>query len=59
MYSALSTSSSVANQVRSIEQVVRRLVSLDEREALSNGLGVLAEEYEEGWDSGTDSDEDD
>ena len=59
MYSALSTSSSVANQVRSIEQVVRRLVSLDEREALSNGLETLAEEYEEGWDSGTDSDEDD
>ncbi|OCL03467.1 protein DML1 [Glonium stellatum] len=58
VYSALSTSSSVANQIRSIEQVVRRLVSLDEREALSNGLEVLAEEYEEGWDSGADSDED-
>ena len=59
MYSALSTSSSVANQIRSIEQAVRRLVSLDEREALSNGLEVLAEEYDEGWNSGTDSDEDD
>lgn len=58
MYSALSTSSSVANQIRSIEQAVRRLVSLDEREALSNGLEVLAEEYDEGWNSGTDSDED-
>ena len=59
MYSALSTSSSVANQVRYIEQAVRRLVSVDEREALSNGLEALAEEYEEGWDSSTDSDEDD
>ena len=58
VYSALSTSSSVANQIRSIEQAVRRLVSLDEREALSNGLEVLAEEYDEGWNSGTDSDED-
>lgn len=58
MYSALSTSSSVANKIRSIEQAVRRLVGLDEREALSNGLEVLAEEYDEGWNSGTDSDED-
>jgi hypothetical protein len=58
VHSALSTSSSVANQIRSIEQAVRRLVSLDEREALSNGLEVLAEEYDEGWNSGTDSDED-
>lgn len=58
MYSALSTSSSVANQIRSIEQAARRLVGLDEREALSNGLEALAEEYDEGWDSGTDSDED-
>ncbi|KAF2120000.1 tubulin domain-containing protein [Lophiotrema nucula] len=61
VYSGLTTSTAVAEQVRSIEQIVRRLqlVSLDEREALSNGLQAVAEEYDEGWDSGSDSDEDD
>ncbi|OCK74685.1 tubulin nucleotide-binding domain-like protein [Lepidopterella palustris CBS 459.81] len=57
--SGLSTSSSVADQVRSLEHIVRRLVSTDERETLSNGLEMIAEEYTEGWDSGTDSGEDD
>jgi hypothetical protein len=31
---------------------------VEEREAISNGLAMIAEEYEEGWDSGTDSDDD-
>ena len=61
VHSGLTTSTAVAEQVRSIEQIVRRmhLVSIDEREALSNGLQVIAEEYDEGWDSGSDSEEDD
>jgi hypothetical protein len=32
-------------------------MGVEEREALSNSLQVLAEEYDEGWDSGTDSDD--
>jgi hypothetical protein len=59
VYSALTTSTNVAGQVRSLEQIVRRIHSLDERESLCNGLQTIAEEYDEGWDSGSDSDEDD
>ncbi|KAF2728617.1 protein DML1 [Polyplosphaeria fusca] len=59
VYAGLTTSTAVAEQVRSVEQVVRRMISLDEREALCNGLHALAEEYDEGWDSGSDSDGDD
>jgi hypothetical protein len=54
----LTTSTAVADQVRAVEQIVKRLVGFEEREALCNGLQVLAEEYDEGWDSGTDSDDD-
>ena len=34
--------------------MVSRMVDVVEREALSNGLGEMAEAYEEGWDSGAD-----
>jgi hypothetical protein len=57
----LTTSTGVADQVRAVEQIVRRMhmVSVDEREALCNGLQTMAEEYDEGWDSGSDGDDDD
>lgn len=60
VHSGLTTSTAVANQVRAMEQIVRRLhmVGIDEREALCHGLQTMAEEYDEGWDSGSDSDED-
>ncbi len=44
--------------MKRLQNVVSRAVSLDEREALSNILGELAEAYEEGWDSGSDEDDD-
>ena len=59
VYSGLSTTTAVADQVRTLEQLVRRMVSLDERESLCNGLQTVAEEYVEGWeDTGTDSEND-
>lgn len=60
VHSGLTSSTVVADQVRAIEQIVRRmhLVSTDEREAICNGLQTLAEEYDEGWDSGSDSNDD-
>jgi hypothetical protein len=58
IHAGLTTSTAVANQIRAVEQIVKRIVGLEEREALCNGLQVLAEEYDEGWDSGTDSDDD-
>jgi hypothetical protein len=35
------------------------MVSPEEREGLCNGLQTFAEEYDEGWDSGSESDMDD
>ncbi|KAH7406869.1 tubulin domain-containing protein [Phaeosphaeria sp. MPI-PUGE-AT-0046c] len=58
VHAGLTTSTAVANQVRAIGQLARRLVQIEEREALHHGLQVIAEEYDEGWDSGTDSDDD-
>jgi hypothetical protein len=58
VHAGLTTSTAVADQVRAVEQIVKRIIGIEEREALCNGLQVLAEEYDEGWDSGSDSDDD-
>ena len=55
----LSTSTKVADQVRELERIARRLIGIEEREALCDGLARIAEEYEEGWSGGDDSDDDD
>jgi len=56
---SLSTDTTVALRVKSLQQIVDKAIGTDEREALSNSLGEIAEGYEEGWDSGSDSDDDD
>jgi len=38
--------------------VVSRTVNLEEREALSNGLGEISEAYENGWQSGSEDESD-
>lgn len=53
----LSTNTHVADRVRDLERSVRAMISVDEREALCDGLSTIAEEYEEGWDF-NDDDED-
>jgi hypothetical protein len=58
VHTLLSTETSVALRVKSLQNVVSRAIGLDEREALSNSLGEIAEAYEEGWDSGSDEDDD-
>jgi hypothetical protein len=55
---SLSTDTSVALRIKSLQNIVGRSIGLDEREALSNSLGEIAEAYEEGWDSGSDEDDD-
>lgn len=55
---SLSTDTSVAIRLKNLQRIVSRAVGIDEREALSNSLGEIAESYEEGWDSGTDEDDD-
>ena len=55
---SLSTDTAVALRVKGLQSIVSRVVAITEREALSNSLGEIAEGYEEGWDSGSDEDED-
>jgi hypothetical protein len=60
IHAGLTTSTAVADQVRAMEQIAKRLLGVEDREALCNGLQVVAEEYDEGWEGGlTDSDDDD
>ena len=58
VHSSLSTATQIATQVKAMKQIVSKMVGLDEREALSNGLGEIVEAYEEGWSGGSDSDDD-
>ena len=55
---SLSTDTTVASRIKSLQQIVNRAISMDEREALGNSLGEIAEAYEEGWESGSDEDDD-
>lgn len=55
---SLTTDTGVALRIKDLQRVVNRVVEVDEREALSNSLGEIAEAYEEGWDSGSDDDDD-
>lgn len=56
---SLSTSSGVAKRIRELERASRWLVGVEEREVLRDGLIGIAEEYEEGWSSGEDEDDED
>lgn len=56
---SLSTTSRVSGRVKSLQRVVGAMMGMMEREALSNGLGEIGENYEEGWHSGPDDDSDD
>lgn len=40
--------------MKGLQNIVSRMGNVADREALSNGLGEIAEAYEEGWDSGSD-----
>ena len=55
---SLSTDSTVALRVKGLQYIVNRAIGVSEREALSNSLGAIAESYEEGYDSGSEEDED-
>ncbi|RFU24858.1 hypothetical protein B7463_g11489, partial [Scytalidium lignicola] len=55
---SLTTDTSVSYRLKTLQGVVNRTIGVDEREALNNSLGVIAEAYEEGWDSGSDEDDD-
>ncbi|KAF5673085.1 DML1-like protein [Fusarium heterosporum] len=59
MQTTLSTNSSIVQRVRTLRTESARLVPVNEREDLGNGLAELADAYQEGWFSGSDDDDDD
>ncbi|KAH0133527.1 tubulin nucleotide-binding domain-like protein, partial [Aureobasidium melanogenum] len=58
VHATLSTTTSVAQRIRAVERIARSIIGIDEREALCDGLVGICEEYEDGWDSDSDSDDD-
>ncbi|KAL8870998.1 MAG: hypothetical protein Q9174_003083 [Haloplaca sp. 1 TL-2023] len=58
VHSSLSTMSQISKRTKGLQNMVARAVDVEDREALANGLGEIAEAYEEGWDSGSDLDSD-
>ncbi|KAF8417116.1 tubulin domain-containing protein [Tirmania nivea] len=57
--SSLRTSSAATETLRRVRDTVLRYAPLDDREDLYNELSGFLSVYEEGWDSGSDSGEDD
>ncbi|KAL7273746.1 mtDNA inheritance, partitioning of the mitochondrial organelle [Rhizina undulata] len=53
----LTSSARVLSRIRGIREIVSRMVDVDERESLGNELGEIAEGFVEGWDSGSDTDD--
>ncbi|KAK4123535.1 tubulin nucleotide-binding domain-like protein [Parathielavia appendiculata] len=56
---SISTDSSVSTKLKQLRSTVIRSISLEDRETLGNELMEMADEYHEGWSSGSDEGEDD
>ncbi|KAK2733617.1 mtDNA inheritance, partitioning of the mitochondrial organelle [Onygenales sp. PD_40] len=55
---SLSTTTQIGEKVKELQKFAARVVGVDEREALMNGLGEIAEAYQESWESESDSGDD-
>ncbi|KAJ5099924.1 hypothetical protein N7532_006925 [Penicillium argentinense] len=55
---ALTASTRTADRIKTIEGTAARMLSVDEREMMMNGLGEIRECYEIGWSSGSDDEDD-
>lgn len=56
---SLTTDTAVSDRLKLLRTTVARSISLEDRETLSNDLAGMAEEYHEGWSSGSDEGVDD
>ncbi|KAL1838142.1 hypothetical protein VTJ49DRAFT_2993 [Mycothermus thermophilus] len=57
--SSLSTDSSVSGRIKQLRGAVLRSIGVEEREALGAEMMDMADEYHEGWSSGSDDGDDD
>lgn len=58
VFAALTASTRTAQRIKAIQTTAARMLSVDEREAMVNGLGEIRESYETGWSSGSEEDDD-
>lgn len=58
IHAALSTTTRIGDKLKELQTIAGRIVGVDEREALINGLGEIRESYEKGWISDMDTDDD-
>lgn len=56
---ALSTDTALSDRLKLLRSTVVRSIGLEDREMLGNDLAEMADEYHEGWSSGSDYGEDD
>ena len=56
---SLSTTSAICDELKLLRTTVARSIDVEEREALGNDLAEMADEYHEGWSSGSDEGDDD
>ncbi|KLU83516.1 hypothetical protein MAPG_02574 [Magnaporthiopsis poae ATCC 64411] len=56
---SLTTDSATSDRLKLLRANVARSIGVEDREALSNELAQMAEEYHEGWSSGSDDGDDD
>lgn len=56
---SLSTDTELSGKLKALRSTVTRLIGLEDRETLSNELAEMADEYHEGWSSGSDDGDDD
>ncbi|EEH39934.1 hypothetical protein PAAG_02123 [Paracoccidioides lutzii Pb01] len=55
---SLSTTTQIGDKVKNLQKIASRLVGVDEREALVNGLGEISKAYQDKWESESDSGDD-
>ncbi len=55
----LSTDSKISDDLKGLSALVATSIGIEDREDICNSLAQLAEEYQDGWSSGSDEGEDD
>ena len=55
---SFSSTTRISVRIKTLQGLVQQVMSLDERETLSNSLGELVEAYEEGWEGDFDDSDD-
>jgi len=56
---SLSTTAAMSDNLRLLRTAVSRVIGVEDREALGNDLAEMADEYHDGWSSGSDEGDDD